>query len=583
MTFSRLETPLALVVVVALVTTALAPTVLGDAGGTVDWPDGPTRLFYSDDPDVTDAGDAVTGEDTSLVNVTDLYYRSTEPTATADGMTLAEYRRQQLMSVDRSDDDSKYLPFSDLESGADAGDGPIIEDAHVTLLGVIGGGRPVMPGTDGPLYIPGDGQVLNYLDYRVDESEVPDDYTEDVNENVTKEHSYTFEGHQVGDRVVEVDGREVGRDDDRPGARVIDYDDASGSGTVSLTIRATISVQIEHEIVTIREVGNETETETDHDTIQREVTVSDTVDVHVVDDQAVEVRQRFVDVEGETEDRLLVTVDGPQSLADRQLWSTLAFEEPSMVVNNWGVYSTTQYTHGHVASEGGEYRYDFPHVLRVKFTSSFDEPYSDVNYSAGASASPSVVAVEQTNLTDEEPSLARDVNLTVTRPTVVHQFAVTDPPGEIETATGLFGRDVDVRTEPSLTVHEARLEVTKLGDGNARVRLYDPDTGDGLDGRTLSLSGAERGTATTNADGVVVVNRTERTLHVTFDGDDWREDIRTGELDPTRDYYGPAQDDLLVVEKGLLWTGLVDVAWAFLVASPFIIGWIWIRSMDTVL
>lgn len=584
MSYSRLRTVLASVVVVMLVTTALPPGVVGDHGGSVDWPDGPTRVFYSDDPDTGDATDAATDGNTSLANVTDVYYRNTTPEFTADGTTLAEYRRQQLRRVERSRDDSKYLPFSNPEDSS----GGVIEDAHVTLLGVVGGGRPMVDGADAPLYIPGDGEVLNYLDYRVDESELPsrtenEEYGGPNETRVRKNYQIDWSQSGVDQREVRVNGREVGQASGDPDARVIDYEDASGSGTVQLRIEATITIRMTYDVVTY---NNGTVTDREQRSARAgRLSVSDSTEVHVIDDQAVTLRQRFVEIEGQSTDRLLVAVEGPEeSLQRRQLWSTLEFEGPSVVRNNWGVYSTTQYAHGYVAEDGDERRFDFPHVLTVKFTSSFGEPYANTNYSAGdVAGSPRLVGVEQTNYSDETPSLGPWVNVTTTRPTFVHEFEVEDAPSRIQSGTGLFGREVAVESEPTITVHEARVDVSKVNESHAKVRLFDPDTGDGIGGRTLALSGAARESVTTPADGVVVVNRTNRILRASFSGDDWREDHREGGLDPSRSYYGSAHDDLLVIEKGLLWTGLVDVIWGFVLASPFVLGWVWIRSMDTVL
>ncbi|MFB6176776.1 MAG: hypothetical protein ABEI99_06465, partial [Halobaculum sp.] len=73
---------------------------IADHDGSVTWPTDETRLFYSDDPD---SGDA-TAENVGIAEVVDISYRTTR-SASAEGRTLADYRKRQLRSIDRTRDD----------------------------------------------------------------------------------------------------------------------------------------------------------------------------------------------------------------------------------------------------------------------------------------------------------------------------------------------------------------------------------------------------------------------------------------------------------------------------------------------
>lgn len=544
----------------------------------MEYPTDETRIFYSDDPD--SGATAGNSGNTSVPEGLDVYFRSTTPDVTAEGMALAEYRRNQLFGVERTRDTSKYLPFSKLSDG----DANIIKDAHVTFLGVTGGATPVVTNGERSLYIPPEGQVLNFLDYRINRDALPDRHSESVTENVTKvyeDYQINWDRTGVDHRVVTVNDRVVGQAAGRPGARAVPYSNAAGSGQTTLTIRATISVWVGYDVVRMRN-GNVTD-RTEREYRAARLQVRDSEQVHVTATQSIELRQRLVTVEGESADRLVVRVTGPQSLQDRRLWSTLRFDQPSTVVNNWGVYSVSQYRHGYIRSGNGEEEFAFPHVPRVRFTSSYNTPYISTNYSAGAvSASPELSMVSQTNLSGDLVPLAPRVNLTRQQPTFVQRLVIKDTPGELQQAAGLFGQELSIQSAPEVTIQQSVLRISGAGDGYARVRLTDADTGRGLAGRQLSLQGAARSVATTNSSGVVVVNRTDRMLRVSFRGDGWREKLRSGSLNPNERYYSGVEAERLVLEKGLLWFGLVDVVFGFLVASPFILGWVWIRSMDTV-
>lgn len=570
------------VAVVLAAVLILAPIAGAGAAAADDgWPDGPERIFYSDDPEtgnVTGNGSDVS----SLAEILDLHYRTTRPEFTANGSTLQEYRRSQLRSVDRDRDTSKFLPHSELEdSGA-------IQDAHVTLLGTVGGAEPVVPASatddsDVDAYIPAEGQVLNFLDYRIEESNLPDDEVdvteitvdnESVQKRVVTEYEIDPAATGAEARTVTVDGDEVGADTGDPEARMINYTGADGDGVVTLRIEATIVVAGTKTTTTFVD-GNQTEQTSDRmefDTME----VSDTIRVRVVDDQALSISQRAVVFEGPKPAIVSLRFDGPESLAQRQLWSLLRFGD-GVISNNWGVYSTTQYHHGYVADGDGEEEFAFPHVLAVKFTSTGDRPSGGALPAAAANGA-RVEAVLQENMTDDRPPVGEDINFTTKAPTTVYWMHVGGVQESISSAVDLFGRSVTVEDEQQLTVHEAELSVEFFDENRTRVRLYDPDTGEGISDRVLRLDGAEPNQVRTNETGVATFNRTDQFVRVRFEGDAWREDFRQEETSGR--YYQPETVEETTVPVSALVGSFVDLLWRLLIASPFIAGLYILRSRN---
>lgn len=548
----------------AVASITLSPA-LADHGTEPDWPTDGTRIFYADDPETDERGNT---EFASAANFTDLYYPNATPRLSVGGHTLAEYRRQQLLSVERNREDSKYLPSSEPRDGPAS----VIEDAHVTFLGVVGGARPMLADGEYPLYVQPEGQVLNYLDYRVDEGDLPDERTKELGSNKTRTwKNYEIVGDETGveERTVTIDGQQVGTDSGRPGARIIDYAGASGDGTVTLKIRATIEVTIGYDVVT-KENDSVVDRDERTDTVD-ELTVTDTVEVEVLDDQQLQASQRLVRFEGGGPSELFVTFQGPSTLADRQLWSRIVFSDRQVVINHWGVYSATRYAHGQVSTNEGTKRFGFPNVLSMRFTSSRQANRHMIEGGADSE----MTVVEETNYTTEPAELAEGVNLSPSRATFKRSIRVVGL-GEATRVEGLMGDDVSLSSSSSVTVQRAELTVEQVNDTTLEVRLYDPDTGDGVGGRTLYLAGARVDSVETGSDGTVEVTRTARRIRVRFPGDDWRSDVASGSVDPPY-YQSTGYSEVFVGLSGLQ-ESLIEFGWSLLLATPFAIGYLWFRD-----
>ncbi|UIO99755.1 hypothetical protein Hbl1158_14725 [Halobaculum sp. CBA1158] len=569
----------ALVAVAMVLSAGVAPLALADDRPVDEWPTGPERIFYADDPDDQSIADTNSSDLAQLGAAFDIYYRTTDRSFGSDDRSYSDYRIEQLRGVDRNDSTSKYLPESRLRDSATG----VIKDAHVTYLGTVEGATPVTPidGTDQE-FIPADGRVLNFLDYRIDDGNLPEPDVDSAPGNFTNEvtdQEINEDETGVERRVVTINGREVGSATEDPEGRVIDYAGANGDGEVTLTIETTIVAVMDYTVITRNENGSIV----DEEPRQQEagsVTVRDTATVRVVDDQEATISQRYVDIEGQSTGYLAVRFDGPESITDRQIWSRLNFSSGTQIENNWGIYSTTRYTHGHIATDSGDTEtFDFPHVLETKLTSSYARPQSVVDTEAvDEPTSPRIETVEQSQIADEEPTLGPQVNMTTTEPTVVDSMFIAGVPSQILDATDLFGRDVPVESEPTVTVRRSSIEIVEQSDGEVTFRLQNATTGTGLADRELSVQGAASDTVVTGDDGTATVEQTSTYVSASFDGDPWRADIRSGTVDGP--YYGESSERLIATDADGLIASIIDLVRWLAFATPFFIGYFLVRRIN---
>jgi hypothetical protein len=83
-------------------------------------------------------------------------------------------------------------------------------------------------------------------------------------------------------------------------------------------------------------------------------------------------------------------------------------------------------------------------------------------------------------------------------------------------AEDIFGNDIDVSVE-RISYQEPQLDMQSDGK-TVYVRLFDPNTGTGLGGRTLNLTGTDRSQVVTNATGWAVVTANTSFVSATFEG-----------------------------------------------------------------
>lgn len=534
------------------------------------WPDDGTRLFYADDPDPGTAGDTNRTAASGLARLTDLHYTSTRPTVEVENGTLGEYRRQQVRAFDRDPDTSVSLPESPpLESNG------VVQDAHVTFQGVVGGADPVVDGRGGPLRIASEGTVLSFADYRIARGNLPDGGC--VVENATdlpgvskRRVCESFSLAHEGGRTLRIGSyRRVAVGDD---ARAIDYSGVRAAGTVTLRVSFSVTANVTRTVTESRLVNGTWERVRNETELFRQdaVTVSDGVDVRVSDQRRLQVRQRVVQFEGRDRARVVVQVDGPETVADRRLWSRLVLDDAA-VRSVWGAYSVTRHDHGflHDGEAPDPEPVRVPHPLAVRTNVVLESAYVD--------GTGRVVDARQVQVGDSGVALEPNVNLTSRPESYVTRLVLEDVSSAVRYAEDIHGQRVPVTTADSRTVHRSALVVEELSGDRVRLRLYDPDTDAGIPDRQLDLRGAASDRVRTNASGVAVVTRTDRNLRAEFPGDDWR---AIGGFPHDR-YYQSASAHRLVVAQDLLGS-LFDLGLALVGAVPFVLGLLWLRSMDTV-
>ena len=147
------------------------------------------RIFYSDDEDNPEDTD-LNISNLSEIRNTDQEYSPSEFACAADiaikttnpqffvkndsepaPTTLGSLRRQRVKQFDRATDQSALFQ----QGNGNSSEG-VIEEAHISVLGVIGGGEPTFGGqySGKPIYMSQSGTVLNFADYSLNESAEPD-------------------------------------------------------------------------------------------------------------------------------------------------------------------------------------------------------------------------------------------------------------------------------------------------------------------------------------------------------------------------------------------------------------------------
>ena len=502
-----------------------------------------TRVFYADDPDPRDEEFPDFGyidlsflsEDESpegLAEGYDFYYYSTRPSRRVppSNVTLAEYRSNQLNSVSRAANTSKWP-----NTAPERKDGEYVKDAYIAFMGIEGGAQ--YGGADselnGTYLIDRNGAVLNMLDFR---TELPaGDCTEDLNYELINGTQTLTNGtricitYSLSDatvrRTVSIGGEEWTAVGDE---RRIEFTDADAKGKTTLTIEATIGVKIAKR--TDRDSYNRSEGWVDvsetTDLLESSVTVSDSRPVLVSSNQELTVKQRVISI-SEKRKAVVLTIEGPSDLSERQLWGRAMFSNNQSLLNVWGVYSARQYHGGKVIANGDDAprNYHFPHTLDTYITARAEKPAARTHFGGDISyvAIPELVEYNRQPAGPTNATLPENVHLETARPYLYHQIVITNAPGRITKVEDIHGNEIPVETtvEP---FHQTEIKATAAGDDQVQLRLVDVETGEPVSGRTLLLGGAEEDTVTTNSNGVAVVKPTEQFITARFAGDDWRAD-----------------------------------------------------------
>lgn len=543
-----------------LLLVALLAVPIGSAvttpGGTA--PTDATRAFISDDPDpaagtlppFVRAGlrDVVHAENASLANISrmrDFAYPTTQPPYEVgpDQQTLVEYRRNQLDSIHRNDSTSLWLPDSQRSNGT------VVKDAHITLLGTQDGVQTLLGTAAGNqrgnessrLLIPRNGTVLTYLDYA---TLLPNRTCTLAGDTKTC-HSYTLLDQRVN-RSVRIGAQTWAGNEDTP--RRLAYSGASATAPTRMTVRATITSRVGVKTTAyVRDGGSwQLANTTASETLTRSHTVQDSTPVVVTTNQDLSVTQTIVRSE-EGIDRIILQVEGPQTISDRRLWSYARFQESAGRLQNvWGIYSQRQYataTRSHQLLTNGNPSFSpanatnltqtlaqqlaatqtrrepvaFPNVLELRLTARSRQPALRWTRTTSVVSPPELTRVNSVNLSGRAAPLDQHVNLTSVPPRGATTIGITNVDQPLTDIRDIHNDSIPLTTRTVQEQH-ATLSTTILNETHARIQLSDARTGEPLSGRQLWLRGAAQGRVATNADGGVVVERRDLYVTVSFTG-----------------------------------------------------------------
>ena len=539
------------------------------------------RVFFADDKDpkeqdYPDFGHADLGwvtetdeETSTLAKAYDFYYYSSRPQTEVgnENITLSEFRENQLERVSRNSSSSKWP-----DAAPTPKDGEWVKDAYIAFLGVDGGAEYNGPtAADGAYFIASNGAVLNMLDYRVETP--PGDC--DVNYdrkliNGTQQivggtkacTAYNLADKTVTRRLSIGPQTWVAVGDERR----IEYQGAAATGETTIRLEATIGVEVEKIRTSFDYDANNSMwllQSRNVNRIPKSLTVSDSARAYITSNQELQVRQRVITI-SEDKKAIVLTFDGPDSLTNRRIWSRATFNEKQALRNVWGMYSVQRYHGGKVATNDhpSSREYHFPHALRMQFTARTDMPAAQYNSNGkvGFTRIPEVIDYQRHQVGTGNTSLPANVNLPTSKVYLYDQIVLENAPDRVQTVYDIHGEPIPLTTEVD-QYHQTHFVFTRLEDDRLRIRL-ETGSGAGVPNREVLLSGVSVQTATTNENGVIVVEKTRNVVSAEFVGDDWR-------VDRNR-YYGSAQATRVIQSPGRISKVITDL----IVSAGYVLPWV---------
>lgn len=606
---SRSKTLVAVLTVLVCVSVVIEP-VSAIAMGV---PDDGFRIFYSDDPDeqpdspVDGAPSSDEISTSEFARVGDVNYATTDPEITVGETNLWEYRRQQVNEISRSRTTSVVFPHSPPRKNS-GGWRPLITDAHITFMGVNGGAKPHLQngnlvGGDYPLYVGESGEILNYMDYRFRSSIANDRFSEGCEDPVIDWGSTRIAGQLIEtiddasqicvdylfpteeERRVYVDGELIAEGDER----VLSFSDLSLEGPATLRVEGEITIKVVKEIDEFDWVQDSSPALSldaghfEHVDTREVIELSETIEVehereiHVTDDEELSVHQTVIE-QGDY-NHVVLSFDGPdsgdritrQDLRNRILLSSIDFGDERTVSTTWGAYTTRRYDAATRIDESGEANeFDAPNVLQMHLSGMRRNATIGGTGDHGGNAQ--VVGVEGLDTVPDTRPYEDNVNLSARQPLVFTRVAVAEAPNPAESVTTIHGKEIPLDVDQRSEYRQPNVAFEGLGDGEVRITVTDPVTGDPISGKELSIDGAEPGEAVTDGNGNVVVDLEGSLVAVTVPPDSLS--------NPGDVYY----DRVTVSETFLPAFALMEhtvrlVEWAVIVSPLFLILF-WIRSRD---
>lgn len=551
---SRTTTVVGIALTVLLVTAAVVPIA-----SALD--DEQERIFFSDDEDEDEEDVSGTLSDpTVYAQVSDVGYRFTKPQYSIDNTSVYDFRRDQVSAMGAMSagwDESYALPDTGNMQSDES-----IKDAHITYVGLQGGADPRL-GTSYDPFVGESGSVLNLFDYRIDDDAIPDggcnsDYTDadiDIDDDNETEDVYTS-----GDRTCESYSYEVETDRELhvdgetfDGGNSIDFEELDG-GEQTLELEGEVTVTIEERVTEYSWDPSPPSEDKDpnwdlddvsyNDYREDHVEVSDSKDVYVneVDDDDLEVSQIAIE-KPNGRYQIFLTFDdvgddkvSKSELRDRPLWNTIEFGEDAYLDGIWRTYTMREHDSGTIHSESDSESVDDPPHPLGQYLIANDR---NVTATTAEGSDSTIRVVASSNATFEnEGSSHGDVDLASKEPVFFTQITVADAPEPASSYTTVHGEQYDIATDEGdenyheVTYRRPDVSITSPDDDEIRVRVLDPETGDPLVGRQVSLSGTtDDGTKTTNETGYVSAEPDRVLVSATVNGDSW------ATLDPDAEFY----------------------------------------------
>lgn len=514
------------------------------------------RVFFSDDVDEDPDADDVDPDDLNdpvvFAKYADVTYHTTKPNIHIgggtgpldlweDGTTPWEYRKNQGTGLSRGSDQSYTFEDSETQSV-----GPVVSNAHVTILGVDGGAKPRLgTGSDDeeeyPMVIDEGGHVMSLFDYRT--LSPPDDYctSPDFTEvtqfipvlNETVEvvtggdrtcYEYDYDLDE-GDRVLEIG------DQTFTGGDEIGYDDVTAEGETELEVRATLdatetTTTIDQSwtpddgwALSVPSNPSWSTDDTHEDVDHYDATISDQRDVIVTANNDLDVHQTVIEV-SDDRNHVVLSFDSGDTFEERVLWSHVQFGGDARVLSPWSTYTVRERDWARIYKNGDptEYVSDPPHPLGQHLVFHRTEPRANPD-------SDDDLSMRVTNSVGSEmgvtQSVQDDVLIDPSPPRFYDEIVVTRAPENATELVTIHDNEIelDVDRHVDYVQPEVTLEPLDEDAEEVRVTVSEPD-GDPIVGRQLSIAGAVRSSATTDENGQVDLERTSTSIRVTTQADD---------------------------------------------------------------
>lgn len=605
------------VIAALLVLTAVTPAVVFGATATQeeDVPDGPERLFYSDDSDrETESSEDVEPSRESVspaeyAKVADLGY----PTTTSE---FADYREDQHRSLSRGGGSSLVFPHSSPDSSTR------IRQSHMTFMGFGKGAKPRLTGGDYPYYVAAEGTIRYYADHffvpkTAKEDGSCDDYdylksdmdSDNETEYVDGERTcYTYdrefiETHKLklaGERDPLVKQKHTGGG--APGSGSFEYDLTGLSDDQTLRLISNVTV-VRTMNVTVQDwdpygydgyaerVWGGRWKDASMTSTEKVFTVvtSDEREVHVTDTGDIDVEQTVINT-GEETQTVALTVDSPggpdgvdrSALRNRRLLSSIQFGSDHEIRTGWKVFTDRRYSTAYRASEDGVSRIEDPkNALRANLVPGLPGPTAGspgpapspvIQSSDSASTDPEVVGHESYLGTMETESLGSALSFDRRKPLFYGRLVVARASSPVTELRTIHGESIPVDVDSEIPYVEPEIAIEEVGADRVRVTVTNPDTGDPLSGVELSLFGLDRSEATTGGDGTIEGDLAGSFVRVTTERDSWR--------DPGSVFHGRATASKTYVPETNVVSHARELLLAGVLAAPVFVIYLWIRSLE---